>query len=556
MALITYNQLKEVLTDFKTKIKATFVEDIAYDVITNKLSKTKNGNTEVIIDHVVENWGDLEHTKYAPIQNIFDKTKAEQDKHYTPIAGQIGTILDNTDYVVGYVPCLAGEQFTIIKGATHDSRQAGVFNSQRQCIHNMNLSYRTVKGKQVYNVEIPSNLADAAFFAFNMHKVHTNPNDVMVFKGILSDDEIPIKYYPNLGNYTAVVDGDKVAIEFNKDSTSLQSNTVVEAIKELANRANTGGGGTVTSVNNVQPQGGNVTIDSTNINTTATNQTVQQALDNKVETSRVGNNAGQIPQIDGTGKLATSIIPDLAITSVQVVNEKTDAQNLVTSNSIQVGDVVVIANDNNSVYMYNGTSQATFDANFIELSLGEGTIKVINNQRPDATGSLTLNGTQINVNGQSNTTIQQEFDKCVKLVNGQAPTLNGEVTVNAAQINAFVGNQVKNVQQHMQDMNTNITNNANKIAALERKHPTYNVGDIVPTFKDSGNGYVIDGCQFMYCGTQHLLTRANYPEFATVLGIPSGTSAFNTPVIANETIRYDNSARQAIKRYYVCVKNN
>ena len=26
-------------------------------------------------------------------------------------------------------------------------------------------------------------------------------------------------------------------------------------------------------------------------------------------------------------------------------------------------------------------------------------------------------------------------------------------------INAFVGNQVKNVQQHMQDMNTNITNN-------------------------------------------------------------------------------------------------
>ena len=74
MALITYNQLKEVLTDFKTKIKATFVEDITYNVITNKLSKTKNGNTEVVIDHVVENWGDLEHTKYAPIQNIFDKS--------------------------------------------------------------------------------------------------------------------------------------------------------------------------------------------------------------------------------------------------------------------------------------------------------------------------------------------------------------------------------------------------------------------------------------------------------------------------------------------------
>ena len=239
MALISYNQLKEVLTDFKTKIQAKFVEDITFDdsidVATNKykntIKQTKNNQETVVINHVVEDWGDLEHTKYSPIQNIFDKNNTEQDKHYTPIAGQIGTILDNTDYVVGYVPCLAGEQFTIIKGATHDSRQAGVFNSQRQCIHNMNLSYRTVKGKQVYNVEIPANLADAAFFAFNMHKVHTNPNDVMVFKGILSDDEIPNEYYPNLGNYTTVIDADKVAMQFDNSLTSLQSNTLVNAVK-------------------------------------------------------------------------------------------------------------------------------------------------------------------------------------------------------------------------------------------------------------------------------------------------------------------------------------
>ena len=242
MALISYSQLKEVLQDFKTNIQAKFVENITFDdsidVATNKskntLKQTKNNQETVVINHVVEDWGDLEHTKYAPIQNIFDKTKTEQDKQYTPIAGQIGTILDNTDYVVGYVPCLAGEQFTIIKGATHDSRQAGVFNSQRQCIHNMNLSYRTVKGKQVYNVEIPANLADAAFFAFNMHKVHTNPNDVMVFKGILSDDEIPNEYYPNLGNYTTVIDADKVAIEFDSQHISLTSTTVVDAIKEIS----------------------------------------------------------------------------------------------------------------------------------------------------------------------------------------------------------------------------------------------------------------------------------------------------------------------------------
>ena len=118
MALISYNQLKEVLTDFKTKIQAKFVEDIAYDVITNKLSKTKNGNTEVVVDHVVENWGDLEHTKYAKIKNIFDKNNIQDNKYFTVVTGGGGEIRDGSNCVVGFVSCSAGEEFTIIKGKT------------------------------------------------------------------------------------------------------------------------------------------------------------------------------------------------------------------------------------------------------------------------------------------------------------------------------------------------------------------------------------------------------------------------------------------------------
>lgn len=235
MALISYNQLKDVLTVFKTKIKATFVEDITYNVITNKLSKTKNGNTEVVIDHVVENWSDLEHTKYAKTQNIFDKnTQVVNDKKYTFVNNGGGELHTDNTCKIARIPCKAGDTFTVVKGATHDSQQMGVFNSSNGHLQAMTVGAKKVKGKQVYKVTIPSALTNAHHFVFNMYKQHVSPDEVMVFEGHLTDDQIPSKYYPNLGNYTTVIDGDKVAIEFDSQHISLTSTTVVDAIKEIS----------------------------------------------------------------------------------------------------------------------------------------------------------------------------------------------------------------------------------------------------------------------------------------------------------------------------------
>ena len=113
MALISYSQLKEVLQDFKTNIQAKFVENITFDdsidVATNKskntLKQTKNNQETVVINHVVENWGDLEHTKYAPIQNIFDKNNIQDNKYFTVVSGGGGEIRDSSDCVVGFVSC-------------------------------------------------------------------------------------------------------------------------------------------------------------------------------------------------------------------------------------------------------------------------------------------------------------------------------------------------------------------------------------------------------------------------------------------------------------------
>lgn len=234
MALISYNQLKEVLTDFKTKIKATFVEDITYNAITNKLSKTKNGNTEVVVDHVVENWGDLEHTKYAPIKNLFNKdTQVEENKKYTFVSNG-GEIHQENNCRIARIPCKAGDKFTVVKGARHDSKQMGVFNSSNRHIQAMTVNEKDVKGKQVYKVTISSTLVDAHHFVFNMYNQYVSPDEVMVFEGHLTDDQIPSKYYPNLGNYTTVIDGDKVAMQFDSQNITLTSNTVVDAIKEIS----------------------------------------------------------------------------------------------------------------------------------------------------------------------------------------------------------------------------------------------------------------------------------------------------------------------------------
>lgn len=554
-------EFEKVIKALWDKSKEKFVEEITFDDTIdtatnkpkNKLSKTKGGQESVVVDHVVTEWMDLDYTTQSSIKNIFDKNKqVENDKRY-----YFGNIENYAGCKIVKIPCKTNDEFTIIKGASHDSSQVGVYNADGTHLRQLNINHNNVNGKEVYRFTIPSDLQDASYFVTSMYENSVDINKVMVFKENVANNNIPTNYVPFSDGATVFIDSSEVALSFDGTGTSLSSATIHSAIKELDGKVGNagGGGGTVTSVNNQNPDPqGNVTIGINNI------PQLQASLNNKVDRTEVGNLANQIPRIDSTGKLVTSIIPDLAITSVQVVNEKTDAQNLVTSNSIQVGDVVVVTNDKNSVYMYNGTSQATFDTNFIELSLGEGTIKVINNQRPDATGSLTLNGTQINVNGQSNTTIQQEFDKCVRLVNGQAP-INGEVTVNAGQIRAAVNGVVNNVQHYLnvisdglKTVNTMAVSNRNKITILEAKKPPVQAGDIITTFKDNGEVYTVGGVTYLYCGVRKVVSRNNYPQLADALGLASSVNNFEYPYFADTKHTYDNGQRTGTKRTYICAK--
>ena len=56
---------------------------------------------------------------------------------------------------------------------------------------------------------------------------------------------------------------------------------------------------------------------------------------------------------------------------------------------LQLGDVVIITAEQNKVYMCkNDATDATFDDAFIELSLGNGTVKTVADGSPNAQGNI------------------------------------------------------------------------------------------------------------------------------------------------------------------------
>lgn len=125
-------------------------------------------------------------------------------------------------------------------------------------------------------------------------------------------------------------------------------------------------------------------------------ENLQEGLDSKLNAdevlgaNEVDNIANKIPRLDENGKLPASIIPQLAITSVHTVANKTAAEQLITDGTCRAADIVIITDENNAIYICKSVAGSTFDDKFIELSLADGTVKSVNSQVPNAQGSVTL----------------------------------------------------------------------------------------------------------------------------------------------------------------------
>ena len=104
--------------------------------------------------------------------------------------------------------------------------------------------------------------ADAAYQLLRLNGI-TDVNEVMVFNQNVSDNDLPTKYVPFSGGAEVLINSNNVALSFDNNGTNLTSVTVHSAIKELDKKVGSAGGGTVTSVNGINPQGGEVTLTAT-----------------------------------------------------------------------------------------------------------------------------------------------------------------------------------------------------------------------------------------------------------------------------------------------------
>ena len=178
-------------------------------------------------------------------------------------------------------------------------------------------------------------------------------------------------------------------------------------------------------INNVDPVDGNTNLDISIVGDDIVLSANGIEIDRETLTgyikdtdlTKIGGDpqyADKIPQLGADGKLHGTMMPDLAITSVNNVAGTQEALNKVQDGSIQVGDVVVVA-PNNEIYMYNGANGGTFEDNFIQLSLGDGTVKEVNGQRPAANGQVVVTSSDISydktISGLQSDTVKEAIDE-------------------------------------------------------------------------------------------------------------------------------------------------
>ena len=137
----------------------------------------------------------------------------------------------------------------------------------------------------------------------------------------------------------------------------------------------------------------------------------------KTETTNTGGTGqqGKVVKLGADGKLNTNMLPELAINRVLTAASKSDALNMrgQNANQLQLGDVVVITGEQNKVYMCKDETHAAFENAFIELSIGNGTVKTVNSQTPGADGNVTVNADNIKYANGADKNVKEVLDEKV-----------------------------------------------------------------------------------------------------------------------------------------------
>lgn len=256
---------------------------------------------------------------------------------------------------------------------------------------NLNVKVVQEGGQEKKIVEIPVNKR----FEKETYFIVRCNHDVLVVTDIKSE------YRKDVVNLNNIQPPDEVDSTIDWDAgLNSENNTAImylygrESIGSLSEKINTIKSGQVLSVNTQRPDtNGNITIGISDIDNLQTQLDAKVPMADLVPTGGTSTQHNKVPKLDANGKLDKSFIPEIAITRVLSAPNESAVQNMIgdSETRLQTGDVVVLA-DSKKAYMYKGqTGNAySFANDFLELTMGNGTVKSVSRGTPDTNGNISV----------------------------------------------------------------------------------------------------------------------------------------------------------------------
>lgn len=343
------------------------ITDIEFDEATRTLKKIIEGQEEDVVSGLVTQWGDLEDVNEYPYANLLEYNKKVTGFAYT---GNGDVWRADSRWSTAFIDVEEGKIYTVFR-KHQDSNRFIYTNSVggtkiNAASVNSNWDSNGFNGR-AFTIPVGQGITKLAImFQHGLNAI----DEIMVFEGEIR--EIP-GFIP-FADKALIQIGTKVSHKFDNEGSNLKSTTVHSAIKEL-----------------------------------------DVEINNKVSQDEVTvlSDANKVVRLDGNGKLDLSVIPNFSINKVHPVLDEQKALELIDNNTAQVGDIFILTNRNNSVYMYVNENGIDFDNKCVELTMADGTVKSVNGVFADDTGNVTIGIDDI-------VTLRDELNSRLKTINGQA----------------------------------------------------------------------------------------------------------------------------------------
>ena len=381
--IVKYEQLKEVAVDLWNKTKERNIAQISYEESTKKIKATNSQNPQITLEAQLTNLVSVdERAEFKKDVSVDDAKKVSNS---------------NIGNINGPVP--AGNRTTGYRGLTSKQFTDGYVKLLR-----IYLPANTVGtiGAHVWMIKKGASKAEDKLLAQKIFKsatvVTSGTNkyiDVEIERKFTDETFFVLRTEAN----QQIQGINNIKPEFRDDIINVNDQFNPTAVDTLINWSTYNPTNELVGHMELHGRTGIVDISKRldEIGTASGNYVLQS------ETTTTSE-ANKVVKLGGDGKINPDMIPEIAINRVLTATSKENALTMIGDgeNKLQVGDVVVLSEVGNAAYMYKGRATGRnddqFDRDFLELTLGTGTIKNINGATPNPQGSIVMTKKTTNTN--------------------------------------------------------------------------------------------------------------------------------------------------------------